>query len=73
MLNKYSPQIMERQKERLPEYISALENLSRGQGREQRRVLATVIHDMRNDLAVLSMIFELDALYLATKPALAGV
>lgn len=67
MLEKYSPQILERQRTRFPEYISALENLSKSQEPEVKAVLAIVTHGMRNDLAIVTMVFELDAIYRADR------
>lgn len=62
MLTKYSPQILERQRTRFPEHISKLESIMRGMEGEERRALAMIIYNLRNELTILAMLVELQTL-----------
>lgn len=67
MLKKYSPQILERQITRFPEYIAQLETLAKGLEGPIQVGIAVVLHGMRNDLAIVAMVLELQAVYEADK------
>jgi hypothetical protein len=70
MLEKYSKPILERQKARFPVLVSRLEELSqvqRGGDPFVMQSLREITHDLVNELSIVGMVLELDAIQCAER------